>query len=141
MSDIENLPLEIPAFRGITFPPKDLPNHFMPGTVDHVIDGDSAWMWLDLQFDGITAHRNCRFLGIQAPDKQPAKGVTTNVVKAWLTPGTKFVAYVPDIDKYGRPLVAIFLSGLDITLNEYLIREGLAVPYDGQTPKPDTVER
>ena len=142
MSDIRNLPLEIPAsFRAIQFPAQDLPNHFFPARVDRVVDGDSAWLWIDLQFDGITAHRNCRFLGIQAPDKNPYKGVTTAVVRTWLPVNGPIVVYVPDIDKYGRPLVAIFLPGLDKSLNEYLIDQGLAVPYDGQSPKPDTEKR
>lgn len=139
--DAENAPLELPAIRSITFPPEQLPTDFFAATVDRVIDGDSAWLFIDLNFDGITAHRNCRFLGIQAPDKQPAKQASKLAAMSFLEPPERVVVYVPGIDKYGRPLVVVYVPELEISLNEWLLEQAYAVPYDGQSPKPNTIGR
>lgn len=106
-------------------------NHFKKAVVDHVIDGDSVWLFIDLDFDGIFAHRNSRLIGIDAPDEQPEKGISGDWLRERLTPGREILVYLPKSDKYGRPLVGIYLDGEDPSLNAQSLDSGMSVPYDG----------
>ena len=99
--------------------------------MDSVIDGDSVWFWIDLDFDGLWAHRNCRLIGIDAPDKNPAKLESCNWLKGLLPPHQKVSLFVPGLDKYGRPLVGVYLDDNETSLNLQSLALGLSVPYQG----------
>lgn len=137
MTELVNLPIETlprhwePARVG--FVGMHQITHFKEAVVDHVIDGDSVWLFIDLDFDGITAHRNSRLLGIDAPDYEDPEGraASRDWLMSQIKPGDHILVYVPDIDKYGRPLVGIYLDDEDTSLNEQSIQAGMSVPYDG----------
>ena len=107
------------------------PNHFKIGYVDYVIDGDSVWFWIDLDFDEIYAHRNCRLLGIDAPDKAPGKATSKQWLIDRLPTRTKAYLYTPGRDKYGRLLTGIYLSAEEPSLNVQSFEAGMSVPYEG----------
>jgi endonuclease YncB( thermonuclease family) len=131
MSDIRNLPLStLPKVWRAADTAED-PNHFKYATVSKVIDGDSVWMFIDLDFDDIYARRNCRLIGIDAPDAQPGKEASRAWLAERLWPGRDVYLYLPDNDKYGRPLAGVYL-GLSVpSLNTLSLEAGMSVPYFG----------
>ena len=102
-----------------------------------VIDGDTFVCDIDLGFGIWLIDQHCRLHGIDAPEKTTAEGKQCLLeVKVWFDDATarleKFVIQVEaKADKYGRRLVTVRSDKGYCTLNEQLVRDGLAVPYLG----------
>lgn len=102
-------------------------------TVIRVVDGDTAEFQVDLGCD-ININMTCRFNGINAPESTTAAG---KVSKAWLQqklpPGTPVViqTVADEKEKYGRYLASVYMPNATTSVNDELVKNGLAVPYDG----------
>jgi micrococcal nuclease len=95
-------------------------------------DGDTTWAEVALGFD-VSMRLTVRWSGIDAPELGTAEGVVAlRAVQAWLPVGsTCRITTVKDKrEKFGRYL-ATFLDADGESLNDRLVREGLARPYDG----------
>lgn len=131
MTELVNLPLSTVPRTWTDLDPAQNPNHFKIAVVQEVIDGDSVWMFIDLDFDDIYARRNCRFIGIDAPDAQPDKAASKEWLEQHLPPGRTVYLYLPKTDKYGRPLVGVYTGLTDLSLNRQSLEAGMSVPYHG----------
>lgn len=101
--------------------------------VNRVIDGDTVNMTIDLGFNIYTT-TNCRLAFINAyelKDKDDTKKAKAYEAKDYLTflltKDLKVEIISHDLDKYGRPIVEIFITGRSI--NHDLLDKGLALPY------------
>ena len=108
-------------------------------TIDRVIDGDTIVI-LNPKPPADLLQKNHRIAGIDTPEKASkckkasdlaykAKAFVTDFVK-----GGVEIVYVK-IDKYGRYLVNVDKNG--INLADELVKNGLAVYYDGGTKTKD----
>lgn len=101
--------------------------------INKVIDGDTVDLQVDLGFD-LTALMRCRLDGINAPEKNTAEGKVSQAWMAQTLPiGSDVVVQtVKDKkEKYGRYLAVVFLPGQAKSINDQLVEQGLAKPYDG----------
>lgn len=105
----------------------------VPGEVLRVVDGDTVAIRLSLGWH-IYTDKNCRVLGVNAPELGTVPGAAA---KAWAIaalPVTSAVTFVShELDKYGRPLGQI-LYGQPGRLRDFgpdLIAAGHAVLYRG----------
>ena len=108
-------------------------------TIDRVIDGDTIVI-INPKPPADLLQKNHRIAGIDTPEKASkckkasdlaykAKAFVTDFVK-----GGVEIVYV-EIDKYGRYLVNVDKNG--INLADELVKNGLAVYYDGGTKTKD----
>ena len=108
-------------------------------TIDRVIDGDTIVI-LNPKPPADLLQKNHRIAGIDTPEKASkckkasdlaykAKAFTSDFVK-----GGVEIVYV-EIDKYGRYLVNVDKNGLNLA--DELVKNGLAVYYDGGTKTKD----
>jgi endonuclease YncB( thermonuclease family) len=92
-------------------------NHEYQATIIENHDGDTSKISADLGF-GISAKITVRWLGINAPELSTPEGKTArdalNVSK----------------EKYGRYLATFTLAD-GTNVNDWLVKSGYAVPYDG----------
>jgi micrococcal nuclease len=108
-----------------------------------VVDGDTVIANVDLGFS-VWTRANIRFYGIDAYEsrtrdlEEKAKGLEAKelVQKMMDECEGKFILKSKGIDKYGRSLGIIMIPSESadlgsIDLNQYLVNEGLAVPYFG----------
>jgi len=85
--------------------------------------------------------QHCRLHGIDTPEKNTAEGKKCVLeAKFWFDDAAsrleKFSIKVEaKADKYGRRLVHVRTDKAPCTLNEQLVRDGLAVPYSGGNKK------
>jgi endonuclease YncB( thermonuclease family) len=101
-------------------------------TVIRVIDGDTAEFNVDLGCD-IHINMTCRFNGINAPEVSTQAGKDS---RAWLQ--QQLPANAPVViqtvadkkEKYGRYLADVYLPNTSTSLNDQLVSNGLAVPYN-----------
>lgn len=106
-----------------------------------VVDGDTVDVTIDLGFRITTAQR-IRLSGINAPEHNTKAGQEAiKAVDYWFhsRPGPYYLeSRLPGGgDKYGRFLATIYADVLKKDcLNDYLVREGHAKPWDGQGVKP-----
>lgn len=126
-----NLPLSAVPTTWTDVDPAEDPNHFYLGRVDYVIDGDSVWVFIDINFEGLYARRNCRLIGIDAPDTQPEKEASKLWLAERLPSGSHVWLYYPRKDKYGRPLVGIYNGLTNPSLNRASLEAGMSLPYTG----------
>ena len=111
-----------------------------------VVDGDTIDASIDLGFD-ISLEKRIRFAGIDTPEsrttnlKEKALGLES---KEWLKKaleGAKDIIIKtekPDsTEKYGRIIGHLFINGQETSLNNQMIDEGYALPYDGGTKGMD----
>ena len=111
-----------------------------------VVDGDTIDASIDLGFD-ISLEKRIRLAGIDAPEsrttnlKEKALGLES---KEWLKKtleGAKDIIIKtekPDsTEKYGRIIGHLFINGQETSLNNQMIDEGYALPYDGGTKGMD----
>jgi endonuclease YncB( thermonuclease family) len=115
------------------------------GTLDGegaVVDGDTAHFLADRGMHEYQA-ANCRFWGVNTPelnDTDPAKRQAALAAKTWLRQtieGKQVFVLSKGLDKYGRPLVIVWLSEADFgdnvkSVNRQLIDLGYAVAYMGE---------
>ena len=115
-------------------------------SVTKVVDGDTIDADIDLGFD-ISLNKRIRLAGIDTPEsrtrnlKEKALGLES---KEWMKKtlaGAKDILIkteLPDsTEKYGRIIGHLFINGQDTSLNNQMIAEGYALPYDGGTKDMD----
>lgn len=97
--------------------------------ITYVYDGDTVTADLDLGLDVVLAAQRLRLQCVDTPElrgeERPDGLRVRDVVREWLSDG----AAVVEIDgrgKYGRWLAFVTPAGWDETLNERLVREGMA---------------
>lgn len=107
-----------------------------------VHDGDSSWFLLDRgTYDYQAA--NCRLWGVNTPelnDVDPAKRQAALAAKTWLRQtieGKLVFVLSKGLDKYGRPLLVVWLSEEEFgdnakSVNRQLIDLGYGVTYMGE---------
>jgi len=107
-----------------------------------VIDGDSSWLLMDRGTYEYQA-ANCRFWGVNAcelNDTDPAKRQRALAAKTWLRQeieGKQVFVLSRGLDKYGRPLVIVWLEEADFgdnskSVNRKLVDLGHAEEYMGE---------
>lgn len=106
-----------------------------PATVDHVIDGDSIMLLLDLGFD-LTMRMNCRLDGINARElHDPGGKEARDHLAGMLPPGTPVAVISVGWDKYGGRADVHVTTGQG-DLASLLIAEQWAAEWDGAGPRP-----
>ena len=114
--------------------------------IKKVLDGDTIDVVIDLGFDLAKTER-VRIAGVDTPEKrtrnleEKALGLdATNWLKDKLTQTIKGedelvvrTELVGGVGKYGRLLGWLYVGDSDVSLNEQMIEEGYAWPYDGGT--------
>lgn len=116
----------------------NLPNYRFRGVIDQWVDGDTVDVSVDLGFCVYTKIR-FRLAGLDTAElnsKDDEKAILAakahNFVQQWAVKGT--VVYIASIktEKFGRWLAEIFKTGMaGESVNDALLREGLAKPYKG----------
>jgi endonuclease YncB( thermonuclease family) len=107
-----------------------------------VHDGDSAWLLCD-QGNRQYLACNCRLFGVNAyelNDIDPVKRQKAQDGRAWLKgqiEGKQVYVLSKGLEKYGRPLIVIWLNPDDFgdnakSVNKALLDAGLAVAYMGE---------
>ena len=114
--------------------------------INRVVDGDTIDVTIDLGFDLYKKER-VRVAGVDTPEKrtrdleEKALGIdATNWLKAKLEgalAGDDDLVIRTELDggvgKYGRLLGWLYIGDSELSLNEQMITEGYAHPYDGGT--------
>ena len=114
--------------------------------INRVIDGDTIDVTLDLGFS-LTKKERVRIAGVDTPEKrtrdkeEKTLGIdATNWMKEKLTETIKGdeelvirTELVGGVGKYGRLLGWLYVGDDEFSLNEQMITEGYAWPYDGGT--------
>ena len=127
--------------------------NFRVTEINSVLDGDTIDVTIDLGFDLYKKER-VRVAGVDTPEKrtrdleEKALGIdATNWLKEKLEDtingdGELSVRteLVGGVGKYGRLLGWLYIDDSEISLNELMITEGYAWPYDGGTKKKDFEE-
>ena len=111
-----------------------------------VVDGDTIDADIDLGFS-ISLEKRIRLAGVDTPEsrttdlKEKAMGLES---KEWLKKkleGAKDIIIkteLPDsTEKYGRIIGHLFINGQEISLNDQMINEGYAWPYEGDKKVKD----
>ena len=114
---------------------------FRYAVVQRVVDGDTLDVWLIRKQDrGVFAAGMCRvrLAHIDTPElrsKDPLEradaAAARDRVQELARPGQLATVYEYGIDKYGRTLASVEVTGVDI--GQALLAEGLARPYEGGT--------
>ena len=101
-----------------------------PAVIVRWVDGDTVDLDVDL---GFHMHGMLRFrlFGLNTPERgQPGWTEATARANELAPPGSHVTAITrKDGDKYGRWLAWIHPQGANVSVNDVLISEGLAVPY------------
>ncbi len=127
--------------------------NFRVTEINKVLDGDTIDVTIDLGFDLYKKER-VRVAGVDTPEKrtrdleEKALGIdATNWLKEKLEEtingdGELSVRteLVGGVGKYGRLLGWLYIDDSEISLNEQMITEGYAWPYDGGTKQKDFEE-
>jgi micrococcal nuclease len=118
--------------------------------INKVVDGDTIDVTLDLGFS-LTKKERVRIAGVDTPEKrtrdkeEKTLGIdATNWMKEKLTETIKGdeelvirTELVGGVGKYGRLLGWLYVGDDEFSLNEQMITEGYAWPYDGGTKQKD----
>jgi micrococcal nuclease len=116
------------------------PSYEYSASLVRVIDGDTVVLNFDLGFK-THVEQTCRLLGINTPEligeqHEAGKAAKQAVVDALTTAVGNLIVrtHKPEKkDKYGRYLAEILYTdtlGTVVSLNEWLIAQGFAVPYN-----------
>ena len=122
-------------------------------SIDKVVDGDTIDVTIDLGFDLYKKER-VRVAGVDTPEKrtrnleEKALGLDAT---AWIknklegaVDGDDDLIIRTELDggvgKYGRLLGWLYIGDSNVSLNEQMIGEGYAWPYDGGTKQKDFEE-
>lgn len=100
-------------------------------TISRVIDGDTVVMDVDLGFYIWLKDIHFRFWGINAPEKSDPEGwkAATDFAVNWFKENPTVIVSVYGQDKYGRWLASFPDPAASGTLNNQLVKLGLAEPY------------
>ena len=137
----------------MTSPSRKRCYNFRVVKINRVVDGDTIDVTIDLGFD-LTKKERVRIAGVDTPEKrtrnkeEKALGIdATNWMKEKLNAAIKGddeltirTELVGGMGKYGRLLGWLYVGEGDVSLNEEMIGEGYAWPYDGGTKKKDFEE-
>ena len=121
--------------------------------INRVVDGDTIDVTIDLGFD-LHKKERVRVAGVDTPEKrtrdkeEKALGIdATNWLKEKLNSAVSGdddliirTELVGGVGKYGRLLGWLYIGDEKVSLNEEMIGEGYAWPYDGGTKKKDFEE-
>ena len=124
--------------------------NFRVTNIDKVLDGDTIDVTIDLGFDLFKKER-VRIAGVDTPEKrtrdkeEKALGIdATEWLKLQLNDVIKSddelvirTELVGGVGKYGRLLGWLYIGDSDTSINEQMITEGYAWPYDGGTKQKD----
>lgn len=107
--------------------------HHYKAIVKRIVDGDTAELAIDLGFT-ITWTSTCRFYGINAPElssddvnvKHKAEQSKQYLIDN-LSIGCEVIVISRKLDKYGRPVVDVYLG--DRHINQEILDKGLAIKY------------
>ena len=127
--------------------------NFRVTEITKVLDGDTIDVLIDLGFDLFKKER-VRIAGVDTPEKrtrdleEKALGIdATNWLKEKLESTlagddelTIRTELVGGVGKYGRLLGWLYVGESELSLNELMITEGYAWPYDGGTKEKDFEE-
>ena len=127
--------------------------NFRVTKINRVVDGDTIDVTIDLGFDLYKKER-VRIAGVDTPEKrtrdleEKALGIdATNWLKGKLEQAIKGddeltirTELKGGMGKYGRLLGWLYVGDDNVSLNEQMIGEGYAWPYDGGTKKKDFEE-
>ena len=131
---------------GMTPPSRKSCYNFRVIEIDRVVDGDTIDVTIDLGFDLYKKER-VRVAGVDTPEKRTRNleekelGIdATEWLKAKLegaVAGDDDLIIRTELDggvgKYGRLLGWLYIGDSELSLNEQMITEGYAHPYDGGT--------
>lgn len=105
--------------------------YYYNSRVEKVIDGDTVRLDIDL---GFTVHwkSNCRLYGVNTPElrsKDPQEKMKALEAKQFLIDNLpeQVVIHSRELDKYGRPLVDIYVEGR--LINDEIIEKGFSQNY------------
>jgi len=127
--------------------------NFRVTEINRVVDGDTIDVTIDLGFDLYKKER-VRIAGVDTPEKrtrdkeEKVLGIdATNWLKNKLEEAIKGddeltirTELKGGVGKYGRLLGWLYIGDDNVSLNEQMIGEGYAWPYDGGTKKKDFEE-
>ena len=127
--------------------------NFRVTKINRVVDGDTIDVTIDLGFDLYKKER-VRVAGVDTPEKRTRNleekqlGIdATNWLKDKLEEAIKGddeltirTELKGGVGKYGRLLGWLYIGDDNVSLNEQMIGEGYAWPYDGGTKKKDFEE-
>ena len=127
--------------------------NFRVTKINRVVDGDTIDVTLDLGFS-LTKKERVRIAGVDTPEKRTrnleekelgidATNWLKNKIKDTLTGDDELTIrteLVGGVGKYGRLLGWLYVGDDELSLNEQMIEEGYAWPYDGGTKKKDFEE-
>ncbi|GAA3371172.1 hypothetical protein GCM10020367_20760 [Streptomyces sannanensis] len=108
----------------------------IPARVLEVVDGDTLDVELRLGF-GLLLHQRVRLLGLNCPERGTEAGGTAEAfTRDWVERAEGAVSVETDErrEKYGRLLARVY-SGSMTCLNDDLLTQGHAAPYDGAGPR------
>jgi micrococcal nuclease len=104
--------------------------------INRVIDGDTVDVDIDLGF-GITISHRVRLKGINAAEtrtkdlEEKADGIRARLwLEKELSKRGEWIIETTKEDKYGRILGTLYLVGDPVTVNERMLNEGIAKPYE-----------
>jgi endonuclease YncB( thermonuclease family) len=113
--------------------------------VTSVVDGDNIMVDIDLGFSTWRKDISIRLLGLDAPESRTKDLVEKVFGKASLRFVEKFIeecnneiivrTIINKNDKFGRVLGIVYNPITNIVLNDLMIVEGYAVPYNGTESK------
>jgi micrococcal nuclease len=103
--------------------------------INRVIDGDTVDLDIDLGFS-ITISQRIRLKDIDAPEtrtknlEEKERGLAAKVwLEEQLSREGEWIIETYKEDKYGRILGTLYLVGDSVTINEWMINEGIAESY------------
>ena len=109
--------------------------HYKIKKINRVIDGDTVDLDIDLGFS-ITLTQRVRLKDIDAPEtrtkdlEEKERGLAAKVwLEEQLSREGEWVIETYKEDKYGRILGTLYLVGDSVTINEWMINEGIAESY------------
>ncbi len=111
--------------------------HYKIKKITKIIDGDTLDVDIDLGF-GIATSQRVRLKDVDAAEtrtKDLAEKAEGLAAKVWLEKELsregEWIIETTKEDKYGRILGTLYLVGDPVTLNERMLNEGIAKPYQG----------
>lgn len=120
------------------------PLYFYRAQIFNIYDADTVRLSVDLGFGiahGLDNGLPMRLVGIDAPELGTAQGkVARDRLRTILPVGTDVIVKTDKdkTEKYGRYLATLFYTNApdfewETSINYWLIKQGLAKPYDGGT--------
>lgn len=104
--------------------------------VVNIHDGDTMTLDVDLGFY-ITVRMLCRLHGLNARELSEVGGPEARLTLEALCPyGSDVEVQSITVDKYAGRFDAIVLNTLGLDVNEIMIEDGYAIPWDGKGKKP-----